>query len=676
MTTDERFDESISTWFEETAPARLPERVLDATFERTRRTRQHVGLGARLGRLRLTDPRVALGGAVAALLVVGFAINTTADRPAVGGPTAAPDPGAPFLGTWFSTSDADGGTQTMTVRSTATGALEVVVTDDVASVCSFGSSTMTGTGRLQGGNRLVIPAPVYTCDDGSEPQSLSGAPLDDLLRNLTYAYDADTGALTAGPESVWTREPGAVAIPRPAVSERSWPQSSLEEVRAAQARADAGDPDAAWQIDRRLTGQDWWDYIGRPKIAERFLREELGWDHALLLPFWQDYAPGGDDSGPADGVIRGLVYLRCGPGETNPLYPIPSRESTAGGHQCAPTIDELRYETVSLDLAQPDRRGPSGIWVVSRWEPATPFAQPDPRVLTEQATTRLTDFLEARIRGEGAEGYGVVRQGWNTSDEPPMLYAATTGAPYERFEIELDDGPGWPYGSMQFTVRLFADGGATVVEELVRAEVDGGNVALGYQPISATENGQPVSVRYTWFVGAVSVRAALPWAEYTFPWAEKTDVAMGLALAGDWGERFNLIGAPLPVGPGCEPGPAPADARALAAAIRADPDFEATAPVPVRVGGIGALAMDVTAVQGASVCGANPDPMVLQPDGDPDHAGFALREGSRMRLYLIDVPEGSSIDLLAIAIVAPEARFEQVIEAATPILESVEIPAR
>ena len=37
MVTDRKLDEAISRWFEETAPTRLPERVLDATFERTRR---------------------------------------------------------------------------------------------------------------------------------------------------------------------------------------------------------------------------------------------------------------------------------------------------------------------------------------------------------------------------------------------------------------------------------------------------------------------------------------------------------------------------------------------------------------------------------------------------------------------------------------------------------------
>ena len=43
MTTDKRLDEAISRWLEESAQGRLPERVLDATFERTRSSRQQVG---------------------------------------------------------------------------------------------------------------------------------------------------------------------------------------------------------------------------------------------------------------------------------------------------------------------------------------------------------------------------------------------------------------------------------------------------------------------------------------------------------------------------------------------------------------------------------------------------------------------------------------------------------
>ena len=47
----------------------------------------------------------------------------------------------------------------------------------------------------------------------------------------------------------------------------------------------------------------------------------------------------------------------------------------------------------------------------------------------------------------------------------PLLYATTSGAPYERYEIERVDGPWWPYGRMTFSARLFADGDATVVEQ-------------------------------------------------------------------------------------------------------------------------------------------------------------------------------------------------------------------
>ena len=61
MATDERFDDTISNWLEQTAPARLPERVLEATFERTRRSRQQVGWRALLGRIRVTRSVFALG---------------------------------------------------------------------------------------------------------------------------------------------------------------------------------------------------------------------------------------------------------------------------------------------------------------------------------------------------------------------------------------------------------------------------------------------------------------------------------------------------------------------------------------------------------------------------------------------------------------------------------------
>ena len=49
--------------------------------------------------------------------------------------------------------------------------------------------------------------------------------------------------------------------------------------------------------------------------------------------------------------------------------------------------------------------------------------------------------------------------------------------------------------------------------------------------------------------------------------------------------------------------------------------------------------------------------------------------GDRMRLYLFDVPGGSSMRILAIAIVAPEARFERAVEAAALVVESLEFHA-
>ena len=75
------------------------------------------------------------------------------------------------------------------------------------------------------------------------------------------------------------------------------------------------------------------------------------------------------------------------------------------GELCAPTLDDLRYESVSLDLDQLDREGPDGIWVVNRWRLTAPFAQADPVAVEAQARERLEEFLAARIAGTGAEGY-------------------------------------------------------------------------------------------------------------------------------------------------------------------------------------------------------------------------------------------------------------------------------
>jgi hypothetical protein len=150
--------------------------------------------------------------------------------------TPGSDPRSLFEGTWVSTSDT-GITQTMTVRVSADGAVEITVRDDAATVCHGAPSTMTGTGRIEGGTGLVIPSPVYTCDDGSEPEALSGPPLEEQLRNLTFVLDAEIETLRDNFGGVWQREGAedpSTTEDLLADLEPVWPQTSLEEVRQAQ----------------------------------------------------------------------------------------------------------------------------------------------------------------------------------------------------------------------------------------------------------------------------------------------------------------------------------------------------------------------------------------------------------------------------------------------------------
>ena len=263
---------------------------------------------------------------------------------------------------------------------------------------------MTGTGRLEGTDRLVIPAPIYTCDDGSEAVALSGPPLQDLLRNLTYVHDPRIDVLTVGPESVWTRVRGQVPSVAPTISETMWPQSSLEEVRQAQELADAGDPDYTWQVGARLVDDD----------TDRGTRSKSRSSTGSFVRYWAgrrtcSTKPGRSAIGRA---LRRTVGWRprdrptipsLWAGAHQPAVPTAARPEVQG-ELCAPTIDDLHYETVSLDMAQLDRQGRDGIWVVNQMEAGGTVAQADPAVVEAQATERLEAFLAARVAGNGAEG--------------------------------------------------------------------------------------------------------------------------------------------------------------------------------------------------------------------------------------------------------------------------------
>ena len=173
--------------------------------------------------------------------------------------------------------------------------------------------------------------------------------------------------------------------------------------------------------------------------------------------------------------------------------------------------------------------------------------------------------------------------------------------------------------------------------------------------------------------------AAWPWDWYIGGWGftptmttlqfDDPDQSAGL------NQHIAVVADPLPVESGCRQGAAPVDAEALAGSIRSDPDLEATEPVAVSVGGIEALRMDVVAATGASVCEEGPAPQVVTPN-DHDWYGVFLGQGKRMRLYLLDLPEGLSPRTLAIAISAPEPDFERVMKAAEPIVDSIEFHAR
>jgi len=152
-----------------------------------------------------------------------------------------------------------------------------------------------------------------------------------------------------------------------------WPQSTVDEVRAAQERADAGDPNYTWQLGSNLSQDDQWAHVDELELVDRFLREVLGWE-AYMFNGWEG---DGDGDGWAGGAWTDQRYLRCAPGRTNPLYP-PQPDSEQPGESCAPTLNDLRYESVRLDLAQLDRQGRDGIWVVNQWELTAPFAQADP----------------------------------------------------------------------------------------------------------------------------------------------------------------------------------------------------------------------------------------------------------------------------------------------------------
>ena len=372
------------------------------------------------------------------------------------------------------------------------------------------------------------------------------------------------------------------------------------------------------------------------------------------------------------GHYESVLFMRCAPGEKNPLDAVYA-EGPPEIRGCAPTIDELKNETVRISVTQLGRRGPTGIWVVDRLEipqsagpgniwlldpdyldPGQGVEQRVPPSDTE-VTALLEAFLRARVEGADAEQY-LLREPeeiYSSSEKVPLLYATTSGAPYQRSEIQRMQGPVWPNGRMEYKVRLFAED-RTVVEQYFHVvRLENGRLGLlygyDYDNLPTTENGQSVPVPFSLLDGEVTFAAAPPWR--TGPASNASDTYMRLQAAP---EEHIVIGTdPLP---GCENVSAPADAEALAPMIMADPNSATTGTVPVRIAGLDGLQMDVDV-----------DDYSCWQLWGPDQL-----DRWRTRLYLIDYP-GEPAQVLAIAVIAPEESFESVVEKATPIVESLEI---
>jgi Tol biopolymer transport system component len=96
MTRDRSVDQRISDWLHEEAPDQLPDRVLQATFERTSASRQRrTLLGWRhLPMNRIGPGLIAVGAAAIVVLTVGVALLPRSN-PSVGGGSSAPPSGTP-----------------------------------------------------------------------------------------------------------------------------------------------------------------------------------------------------------------------------------------------------------------------------------------------------------------------------------------------------------------------------------------------------------------------------------------------------------------------------------------------------------------------------------------------------------------------------------------------------
>jgi hypothetical protein len=263
-----RLEDRIRTGLHETAE-RIPDTAPATTVQRRRSAR---------------PAGVWIATAAIAAVLVLFTPILFLNRPDPD-TTPAADPGQ-FGGEWV-TDQSDDSTHTMTIEVSGAGTAEMNAEDDFASVCSGAPFQVIGTGSFQSDNTLVFISPTLICKDGSQPEALSGPPLEEQFQNLTFTYDPRSDTLTDTLGLLWTR-----GIPNtPGIN---WPQTNLEEVQEAQGLADAGDPDYTWQLEPNmesiLQGEG---QVDTPEIYSRFLQKELGWEEFALIGAADTFEYGG-----------------------------------------------------------------------------------------------------------------------------------------------------------------------------------------------------------------------------------------------------------------------------------------------------------------------------------------------------------------------------------------------
>ena len=123
----------------------------------------------------------------------------------------------PFVGNWEGTdTPPDSSDLSLAVTALSDGTFAVTLLDDSAAVCDGVSSTMTGVAVRTEPGTYVIAQPEYLCDDGTKAETLGGPPLEDVLRNYRFVYDASVDVLRDGAGLPFTRNedlPGPTASP-------------------------------------------------------------------------------------------------------------------------------------------------------------------------------------------------------------------------------------------------------------------------------------------------------------------------------------------------------------------------------------------------------------------------------------------------------------------------------